>query len=93
MVNNLKMKPKTNFKPIVFSIILYCLAMNIYAQSSVSLKSQWLDPKNLFTEEVPTAEFSNNVSVGGDWSFYFYYAHDLEHLSPIFMIAGVNNTH
>jgi hypothetical protein len=36
---------------------------------------------------------SQNASVGGDWSFYFYYAHDLEHLSPIFMIAGVNNTH
>ena len=87
------MEPKTNFKPIVFSIILFFLVVNIYGQTSISLKSQWLDPTNLFTEKVPTAEFSTTFSVGGDWSLYFYYAHDIEHLSPIYLIGGVNNTH
>ena len=87
------MKPKINFTPIVFSIILFFFAMNMNAQNSVSFKSQWLDPTNLFTEKVPTGEFSTTFSVGGDWSLYFYYAHDLEHLSPIYLIGGVNNTH
>ncbi len=87
------MEPKTYYKPIIFSILLFCLTINIYGQTSVSLKSQWLDPTNLFTEKVPTGEFSTTFSVGGDWSLYFYYAHDLEHLSPIYLIGGVNKTH
>lgn len=87
------MEPKLNFKPIVFTLFLFCLAIKMNAQTSVSLKSQWLDPTNLFTEDVPTGEFSTTFSVGGDWSLYFYYAHDLEHLSPIYLIGGVNNTH
>ena len=67
----------------------------------------WLDIQKLYkTEEKMKLLFimiinllmisnllSQNASVGGDWSFYFYYAHDLEHLSQIIMIAGVNNTH
>jgi hypothetical protein len=87
------MEPKTYYKPIIFSILLLCFVMNIYGQTSVSLKSQWLDPTNLFTEKVPTAEFNTTFSVGGDWSLNFYYAHDVEHLSPIYLIGGVNNTH
>ncbi len=87
------MEPKTNSKPIVYSIILLFVCLNIYGQTSVSLKSQWLDPTNLFTEKVPTAEFNTTFSVGGNWSLNFYYAHDIEHLSPIYLIGGVNNTH
>ena len=87
------MKPKTSSKPIIFCIILFFFSLNNYAQTSVLLKSQWLDPTNLFTEKVPTAEFSTTFSVGGDWSLYFYYAHDIEHLSPIYLIGGINNTH
>jgi hypothetical protein len=86
------MKLKTNFKPVTFCIVLFFLSLNNYAQTSVSLKSQWLDPTNLFTEKVPTAEFNTTFSVGGNWSLNFYYAHDVEHLSPIYLIGGVNNT-
>lgn len=86
------MKPKTKIKPAFISLILYCLTLFSNAQTSVSLKSQWLDPTNLFTEKVPTAEFSSTFSVGGNWSLYFYYAHDVDHLSPIYLIGGVNNT-
>lgn len=87
------MKPKTNFKAFVFTLFLFCLAIKMDAQTSVSLKSQWLDPTNLFTEKVPTAEFNTTFSIGGDWSLSFYYAHDLEHLTPIYLFGGVNNTH
>ncbi|HPE77362.1 MAG TPA: hypothetical protein P5210_12215 [Draconibacterium sp.] len=86
------MKPKTYVKPVVLCIVLFFFSLNIYAQTSVSLKSQWLDPTNLFTEKVPTAEFNTTFSVGGNWSLNFYYAHDVEHLSPIYLIGGVNNT-
>lgn len=87
------MEPKINSKPIAFCTILFFLSLNTFGQTSVSLKSQWLDPTNLFTEKVPTAEFNTNFSVGGNWSLTFYYAHDLEHLSPIYLYGGVNNTH
>lgn len=86
------MKPKTNLKFIIISLILFYFSTNINGQTSVALKSQWLDPTNLFTEKVPTAEFSTTFSVGGLWSLYFYYAHDIEGLTPIYLIGGVNNT-
>lgn len=86
------MKPKTNFKTIPVSIILFCLSLNMTGQTSLSLKSQWLDPTNLFTEKKPTAEFSSTFSVGGLWSMNFYYAHDVENLLPIYLIGGINNT-
>ncbi len=87
------MKPTTYLKQIVVAITLLCLALNVKAQNSVSLKSQWLDPTNLFTEKKPTAEFSSTFSVGGPWSLNFYYAHDIEGLTPIYLIGGVNNTY
>lgn len=86
------MKPKTNLKLTVISSILFCWSLNMNGQTSVSLKSQWLDPTNLFTEKKPTAEFSTTFPVGGLWSLYFYYAHDIEGLTPIYLIGGVNNT-
>ena len=86
------MKPKTRLKLTTASVILLCVALNVKGQNSVSLKSQWLDPTNLFTEKTPTAEFSSKFSVGGLWTLYFYYAHDIENLTPIYLIGGVNNT-
>ncbi|WP_346857331.1 hypothetical protein [uncultured Draconibacterium sp.] len=86
------MKPKINLKTLAVSFMLLCLSSFVNAQTSFSLKSQWLDPTNLFTEKKPTAEFSTTFPVGGDWSIYFYYAHDIENLSPIYLIGGVNNT-
>lgn len=79
-------------KPFVLSFFLFCISFHLFGQTSLSLKSQWLDPTNLFTEKVPTAEFSSTFSVGGQWSLYFYYAHDVQHLTPIYLIGGVNNT-
>ncbi len=87
------MKLKTHLIPIAFTLLLFCLSLNMNAQTSVSLKSQWLDPTNLFTEKVPTAEFNTTFPVCGNWSLSFYYAHDIEHLSPIYLFGGVNNTH
>ena len=86
------MKPKIQLKLTFISLALCCFIMNVNAQNSVSLKSQWLDPTNLFTEKTPTAEFSSTFSVGGPWSLYFYYAHDIKGLTPIYLIGGVNNT-
>jgi len=86
------MKPKTHIKLAAISLILICLTLSAQSQNSVSLKSQWLDPTNLFTEKVPTAEFISKFSVGGLWTLYFYYAHDIEHLTPVYLIGGVNNT-
>ena len=86
------MQPKTKLKLAFLAVTALFLSLNINAQTSVSLKSQWLDPTNLFTEKVPTAEFSSTFSVGGLWSLYFYYAHDIEGLTPIYLIGGVNNT-
>ena len=86
------MKLKTNLKLIVICIVLFCLSVKINGQTSVSLKSQWLDPTNLFTEKAPTAEFNSTFSAGGQWSLSFYYAHDIENLTPIYLYGGVNNT-
>lgn len=83
---------KTNSKLIIFSFILFCFVLNVYGQTSISLKSQWLDPTNLFTEEKPTAEFNTTIPIGGLWSFNFYYAHDIENMTPIYLIGGINNT-
>ena len=86
-----------NFKPflklIFVSLFLFCLSINTNAQTSISLKSQWLDPTNLFTEKTPTAEFKTTFPVGRNWSMCFYYAHDIENLTPIYFVGGVNNTH
>lgn len=86
------MKTKINLKLIFICLVLFCFSLNIKAQTSIALKSQWLDPTNLFTEKVPTAEFSSTFPVGGLWSLYFYYAHDIEGLTPIYVIGGLNNT-
>ncbi|MCG6188190.1 hypothetical protein [Maribellus maritimus] len=86
------MKLITYIKFVFGTLTALFLSLNVTAQTSVSLKSQWLDPTNLFTEKVPTAEFSTTFSVGGPWSLYFYYAHDIEGLTPIYLIGGVNNT-
>ncbi len=85
------MKPKTNLKLIVISFILFYLSSNINGQTSVALKSQWLDPTNLFTEKKPTAEFNTIFPIGGLWNLNFYYAHDVENLTPIYLIGGINN--
>lgn len=87
------MQPKILLKIAQVAIILIYFGVNVKAQNSVSIKSQWLDPTNLFTEKTPTAEFSSTFSVGGPWSLYFYYAHDIKGLTPIYLIGGVNNTH
>lgn len=84
---------KPFLKPIFVGLILFCLSFNNTAQTSLSLKSQWLDPTNLFTEKTPTAEFNTTFPMGGNWSLNFYYAHDIENLSPIYLIGGINNTH
>lgn len=86
------MQPKFQLKQYLLGFILFFMIFNVKAQNSVSIKSQWLDPTNLFTEKVPTAEFSSKFSVGGLWTLYFYYAHDIEHLTPVYLIGGVNNT-
>lgn len=86
------MKPNTQLKLTLVSIILLCMVLNVNAQNSVSLKSQWLDPTNLFTEKTPTAEFSSTFPLDGLWSLYFYYSHDLKNLTPIYLIGGINNT-
>lgn len=86
------MKPENYLKKTAVVFIFLCLSFFLKAQTNVSLKSQWLDPTNLFTEKKPTAEFSSTFSVGGPWSLNFYYAHDIENLTPIYLIGGVNNT-
>ena len=86
------MKPKSRLNRFVLFVVLFCLALEINGQTSVSIKSQWLDPTNLFTEKTPTAEFISTFSAGGQWSLSFYYAHDIDNLTPIYLYGGVNNT-
>lgn len=87
------MTTKTCIYRIGIAALLFVFVLNCKAQTSVSFRSQWLDPTNLFTEEKPTGEFNTEFSVGGPWSLYFYYAHDLKNLTPIYLIGGVNHTH
>jgi len=87
------MTTKTWLNRIGIAICFLLFTIGLKAQINVSLRSQWLDPTNLFTEKKPTGEFSSEFSVGGPWSLYFYYAHDLRNLTPIYMIGGLNNTH
>jgi len=87
------MNSKTFLKLTFIILALFYLSMNNYAQTSISLKSQWLDPTNLFTEDKPTAEFNTTIPIKGNWSLSFYYAHDLENLTPIYLYGGVNNSH
>lgn len=80
---------------IIFNVVVLLLltSVKVNGQTSVSMKSQWLDPTNLFTEKKPTVEFNSTFSVGDNWSLNFYYAHDVQNLTPIYLISGVNNTH
>lgn len=87
------MNLKTLLKLSVVALFVFCLSLNVNAQTSISLKSQWLDPTNLYTVKKPTAEFNTTFPIAGNWSFTFYYAHDIENLTPIYLIGGVNNSH
>ncbi len=83
---------KNSLKLFFCSMILLGWSVNTTGQTSVALRSQWLDPTNLFTEKKPTAELNTTFSVGGKWSLNFYYAHDVENLTPIYLIGGANYT-
>jgi hypothetical protein len=80
----------TGLKIFFIGFLMFGLSVQLIGQTSVSLKSQWLDPTNLFTEKKPTVEFNTNLNLGGCWSLNFYYAHDVRNLSPIYLISGFN---
>lgn len=47
-------------------------------------------PPIFLQKKKPTAEFNTTFPVAGNWSMTFYYAHDLENISPIYLFGGVN---
>lgn len=87
------MNLKTLLKLSLVGLFIFLISPNVNAQTTISLKSQWLDPTNLYTEEKPTAEFNTTFPIAVNWSLTFYYAHDLENLTPIYLYGGVNNSH
>ena len=79
-----------NFFKLLIGSILCGFMIQSKAQTSISLRSQWLDPTNLFTEDTPTMEFTSDVEIGGPFNLHFYYAHDIDNLIPIYLIGGIN---
>ena len=80
-----------NFFTLLTGIIILCgFTIQSKAQTSISLRSQWLDPTNLFTEDTPTLESTTDVAIGGPFNLHLYYAHDIANLIPIYLIGGIN---
>ncbi|MDX1285324.1 MAG: hypothetical protein R3182_09935 [Draconibacterium sp.] len=82
-----------NYFRLFVGVLLCSFFIQSKAQTSVSLRSQWLDPTNLFTEDTPTMEFATNVTIVGPFNLHFYYAHDMHNLIPIYLIGGINYSH